>query len=273
MTQLGELLTQSLVLDQQVGDKCPFCGKPPHQFGSDKPEELSDEVKSKPDALGCAKFKNGKDATVYKYTTASHHLICAIQCYAQVKTLVRMGNLVGYDINCKQNGLPLPTVLNKYGNKNFGELSDEKVSGGFSDQDKIAYGVMDRTRAQWHVGHHAFEISIVKYDDTEGGEDDEYPHETSYDCEVIKKLLKIATLCVNKNLCEKKENKDNLKEKMNQLSKLIASHLANFKSLNPYASTPYFVSNRSFEYAKALKASPPAQWTRADEEEVLDYGY
>jgi hypothetical protein len=270
MTQLGELLKVSVALDKQVKDKCPFCGKAPHEFGSDKPEKLSDDVKSRPKALGCAEFAKGKSADIYRYTTAAHHLICAIQCYAQVKTLVRMGNLVGYDINCAQNGLPLPTVFNKYHRKNFGQLSDEKISGGFSDQDKIAYGVMDRTRAQWHVGHHAFEVTIEEYDETEGGEDAEYAHVTSYDCEVIKVLLRIAKLSINTDLCEEKKNDDDFKQTMNDLSKEIASQLAKFDSPNPYASTPLFVSDRAVQYAKAVRDK---DWTRAAKEEMLKYPY
>jgi hypothetical protein len=271
MTQLGELLKVSLALDKRVKDKCPFCKESPHEFGSEKKKKLSDVVKSKPKALNCAKFEEGTSHKDYRYTTASHHLICAIQCYAPIKTLVRMGNLAGYDINCPENGLPLPTVRNKYGGKNFGELSDDKVLDGYSEQDLIAYGVMDRTRAQWHVGHHAFEITIVEYDETEGGDDEEYPHRTSYDCEVIERLLNLAQGAINTNLCKDEEGKDEFKKNMDEISKDIASHLAEFNSSNPYASAPYFVSDRAFQYANAVAASGPAKWKRDAKVEVLKY--
>jgi A nuclease family of the HNH/ENDO VII superfamily with conserved AHH len=254
MTELGELINYAAELTAERKNQCPFCGKQPHGFGADEKKKASDTVKSIPKNLGYTDaLAGGTGAAPYRYTTAAHHLICAIQCYAKIKALVRMGNLVGYDINSKPNGIPLPTVRNPYYGKNFGELSDVK-DGNLSKQDRIAFAVMDRTNAQWHVGHHSFEITIVEYDESEGGEDSEYEHTTSYDCEVIEMLLDITILFMTSKLCDDDPgNADDFKETMNDISTEIATHLKKFATRSPYDSKPFFVSDRAFEYAKAVQ--------------------
>jgi len=266
MTELGELLSMALSLDAETEKKCPFCGNPPHGFGTDKKKKQSDVVKSIPKNLGCDSIEGGTGKPPLRYTTAAHHLICAKQCYAMVKVLVRMGSLVGYDINSKPNGMPLPTVRNKYYRKNFGDLSDEADpdSAGLSQQDIIAFQIMEELGAQWHVGHHSFEIKIVEYDVDEGGEDSEYLHTTSYDCEVLERLLDIAVLCQNIDLCKDDSEKESFKQKMDALSEEIASYLKKFaKGSSPMDSKPYFVSDRAYKYASNVEDGTWKKWKRS----------
>jgi hypothetical protein len=249
MAELGEL-TDANLADVADSDKCPFCGNAPHGFGDNKKKKPSLDVKSIPSDLGCSSIPGAGKG---KHTTAAHHLICAIQCYKQVRRLVRMGSLVGYNINSSPNGMPLPTVCNPYKGKNFSKLSDKKKNG-ISEQDEIAFERMDATQAQWHVGHHSFEITIEDYDVSEGGDDSEYLHLTSYDNEVIRLLLRVTTLFQEDELCEEKEgNGDEFIAQMDNISEFIKAQLEKFKTTNPYASGPFFVSDRAQQYAKAIR--------------------
>jgi len=250
--ELQELVAANLA-DTAASDKCPFCGNDPHGFGKNEDAKPSLEVKSIPSSLGCAEISGGGPG---RYTTAAHHLICAIQCYKQVRRLVRMGSLVGYDINSSPNGMPLPTVCNKYRNNtvNYSKLGEEVDEDGLSEKDRVAFAMMDATRAQWHVGSHSFEIKIEDYDTTEGGDSQEYLHTTSYDNEVIRLLLEIVTDFGRDELCAKdKDNRDTFINTMNDISDSIKTKLKEFEQSNPIASSPLFVSDRSVRYAKAIK--------------------
>ncbi len=108
MTQIGEQIDAASEADDET--KCPFCNKALHDF-KQKEKDASTVVKSKPKSLGCSPVPGNGTG---KWTTAAHHLICAKQCYGLLKPLVRMGSMVGYDVNGNPNGLALPTLKNKY---------------------------------------------------------------------------------------------------------------------------------------------------------------
>ncbi len=247
MTEIAELVAMNLA-DVEAADKCPFCYKAPHKFASRKGN--SKKVVSKPSQLKCAEVLNGGAG---KHTTAKHHLICAIQCFAQVKRLVRMATMVGYDINDPPNGLGLPTFKNKYRAmpssplRKYSELDD-------SEKQQVASRVMAATKAQWHVGHHAFEIDIPiswveEWDAEEFGEGDEVAHTVSYDEAVIEELLFLATKWVEGKICEDPDDKSKeLKTDLDDFSSEIKEKLEAFKDA-PTSSAPYFVSQRAFQYA------------------------
>lgn len=250
MTQIGELVKVSAV-DETKDDKCPFCYKARHDFPSKKKKPAA-KVTSKPNQLACAKLPV---TGPWRHTTANHHLISAIQCFAQVRRLVRMATMVGYDINDPPNGISLPTVANNIAYTINGE--GPQKFGKFDDADKraIAFAVMDQARAQWHVGHHGFEVDIP---DDWGDEldDDHIGHTVSYDTTVIEELLAIMDAWVDAGWCQEEEDKsDKLKADMDQLSRTIHGKLDMFATPSPASSTPYFVSRQAFEYATAkLKA-------------------
>ena len=246
MTQLGELVMVGLA-DEVNDDKCPFCYKARHAFPTLQAEPTA-KVVSKPGQLACAMLPVG---AVWSHTTAKHHLISAMQCYARVRRLVRMASMVKYDINDPPNGLALPTVANNI-RYTVGGVEPQKF-GAFDDGDKqkIAFGVMEQAKAQWHVGHHAFTIDIP---DDWAEEDDKNTqgHEVSYDESVISLLLKIMDAWVAGKLCEKPDDQsDKLKADMDAISKKIKAKLDMFATSEPKNSDPFFVSRLAFDFAKA----------------------
>jgi hypothetical protein len=250
MTEIGEMIAILNEAEDKYKNACPFCHKTPiHDFPSKKAKPIT-TVESIPADLKC---KPLEVKGPHDYTTAAHHLISAKQCYAKLRRLVRMGSMVGYDINAPKNGISLPTVANNLtytlnGKKprKFGALDPD-------EQNAVAFAVMDKAEAQWHVGHHAVKIAVG---DSEGegdaDEDDEAlkGHVVSYDETVIRELLKLLDAWASSNLCEQPEDKsDKLVNDMNEISDDIRDHLNKFATPSPIDSYPYFVSRRAHEYA------------------------
>lgn len=241
MAEVAELADLNAA-DDDAKDACPFCYKKhPRREWQDK----SKKVVSKPKQLACKDVPRGGEG---KHTTAKHHLICAIQCFAKVRRLARMATSIGYDINEPVNGLGLPTFKNKYRVtpssplRKYSELDDD-------EKQLVANRVMKATGAQWHVGHHAVEITLPEdWDDDEGGEDCEYGHPISYDATVIKRLIRIMDQFTTDDPCAEDQDKSALKQKLDEYSKEIAGKLNTFKT-DPWKSKPYFVSERAFNYA------------------------
>ena len=253
MTEIGELVAALNVLDETSDDKCPFCYKKAHPFKF-KANEPNPVVKSVPKQLGCS--VNRRKTGNYPYTTARHHLISALQCFGQLRRLVRMATLVGYDINDPPNGIGLPTTHHslKY---THGEMAREKY-GNFDDDEKeeIAFKLMKELGAQWHVGHHAFEVLIPGDWDNwgeaggeEGGGDDR-GHMVSYDTTIISQLLDLMDNWVATNHCEAEDPKDDLKADMDELSGEIKAKLEAFGGPSPSGSSPLFVSRMAYNYAR-----------------------
>lgn len=244
MTQIGELAMVG-ALDEASDDKCPFCYKKRHDFASRK-KKATAKVTSKPNQLACAKLAVKGS---WSHTTAKHHLISAIQCYAKVRRLVRMASMVNYDINDPPNGIGLPTVANNIV-YTVGGVGPQKF-GKFAEPEKrnIAFSVMTQAKAQWHVGHHAFDIDIPPdWADEEDG--DIRGHTVSYDESVIKKLLKIMDAWVEAEICAEEDDKSStLKADMDALSKLIKDKLEMFAQDMPRSSAPFYVSRLSFDFA------------------------
>ena len=242
MTEVAEMVAAINAADDKAKDACPFCYKK-HKRKSW--QEKSKKILSKPKQLNCSTVAGGGPG---KYTTARHHLICAIQCFAQVKRLARMATSIGYDINDPPNGLGLPTIKNKYRAypsdplRKYSELED-------GDKQRVANAMMDATGAQWHVGHHAVEITLPdEWDEDEGGDDAEYGHPSSYDATVVSRLIEIMDNWASDDQCKDDDDKSGLKDDLNDLSKKIKDKLQAFKAA-PWKSKPYFVSERAFTYA------------------------
>ena len=245
MTQLGESVMVAFVADEAADDKCPFCYKARHEFPSKK-FPADSKVVSKPKDLKCAYLPvKGQ----WDHTTAAHHLISAMQCYAKLRRLVRMASMVGYDINNPNNGISLPTVANNITYSLDGAAP--RKYGKFSEPEKrrIAFSVMRQSAAQWHVGHHAVKVDIPQ-DWADETEDCFLGHEVSYDESVIKELLTLLAKWVDKGWCEKEEDhSDDIKKSMDNLSGRIKSKLDCFGTASPRSSTPFFVSAMAHDYA------------------------
>lgn len=169
-----------------------------------------------------------------------------------------MASMVGYDINAKPNGMALPTFKNPYpaslwgctggaGDRQYGKLDGEQMQ-------RVANWVMQETKLQWHVGHHAFEQQI-DWDVEEFGEDSEMPHSTSYDNRVLEALYELWQAHSRKPfLCEEgKDEGRNLKADLDALSAKIEGAILKFQAGVPWESHPYFVSQRAANYAASQR--------------------
>jgi len=271
--EVGELVNAPNKADKANKDKCPFCYEKPVGHATEKkPKEVNAKVTSIPDDLGCnntsswGKAPGGTKRThgPHPYTLAQHHLISAMQCYAPIRRLVRMGNIAGYDINNKNNGIGLPTthwtLQYPEGGQKYGDLSEP-------GKRKVAFALMEELGAQWHVGHHGFKIKVSKRDleawpDLGGDEatDEDASHETQYDILIIRLLLAlIPTELVN--LCKDPKKDDKFKQSMDEISAEIKSHLEKFNGKNsakPADSSPFFVSMKAYEYSGVADNLPDA---------------
>ncbi len=244
MTQIGELVMVNAI-DEAADDKCPFCHKAPHEFASAK-KAADAKVSSKPDQLACVPLPV---LGSWSHTTAKHHLISAIQCYAKIRRLVRMASMTGYDINDPPNGIALPTVANNIRYDLDGSGPRKFGAYGPADKQRIAFAVMDQARAQWHVGHHGVEIEIPA-DWAEELDSDFVGHTISYDTTVIEELLAIHDAWLERKWCEDEEDRsEDIKGQLDQLSGRIRAKLGMFALGQPAASYPFFVSHVAFEYA------------------------
>jgi hypothetical protein len=168
-----------------------------------------------------------------------------------------MATMVGYDVNDPPNGIPLPTVANNI-THTVGGVGPQKFGKfGPVQKQQIAFAVMKQAGAQWHVGHHAFDI---EFPDDWADEIDEtfIGHTVSYDEAVIQELLKLMDAWVDAQFCAEPDDKSSsLKADLDQLSKDIRDKLDMFGAGKPKQSAPYFVSMLAFEYAD--EAGPPSE--------------
>jgi hypothetical protein len=282
-------------------DKCPFCQYEPigHKSGKSK-EKLNSEVKSVPKELNCKNMDywnsgidEGRNKKDLRFTIAQHHLISAKQCYGRIKPLVRMGNDTEYNINCKENGIGLPTVhysLNypirykEVGNQKSTTICsplsqcipDERYQYGKlieKCREEVAYSLMEELGAQWHVGHHSITIDNVskEVDGADESSEDDVPHEVSYDTKVIQQLLAIASTI--EPLCEYENAGDIFKKIMDLLSNEIKSDLMKFKSnnLEKIKTCEYFVSKMSLQYARNVGGPVNIHVDCNSEQEKLEF--
>ncbi len=274
MTELLEAVAAANIVDLDKDDQCPFCHEEPKGHATDKPEKVDDKVTSKPGDLGCdtSSWRNAGTTKRRKggslpYTLARHHLISAMQCYARIRQLVRMGNMVGYDINNTNNGIGLPTT---HWRLKYPEGAETKKYGDLDDpggKRKVAFALMEELGGQWHVGHHAFDVVVPKTDADswkEGGMDeqgeDDYPHETSYDVLIIARLFQLVK-SIPRTLCEAPKRDENFKADMDAISAEIKDHLEKFNGkggARPADSSPFFVSMRAYEYSGIADDLPNA---------------
>jgi len=180
-----------------------------------------------------------------------------------------MGNMVGYDINNPTNGLGLPTthwtLKYPHGGKRvkYGDLAEPE------GKRQVAFALMKELGAQWHVGHHEFDIVVPKRDLEswkESGADekneDDVGHETSYDVVIIGMLFNLLKN-IPLDLCADPEKNDKFKSDMDTISQNICEKLEKFNGKNgakPTDSSPLFVSMRAYEYsgvADTLKKDIP----------------
>ena len=247
--EIGELVGLNQIDKEEKNDKCPFCYEARHDIPGQKTEKSSADVRSDPDQLGCDPVKI-VPITGVPYKNANHHLIPALQAYACVRRLVRMGNAVGYDINKTPNGLGLPTIEKGrvYYEVTYGKLPEDDTRDPSNGRTKraVANKVMYETNLQWHVGPHNYHQPTDDKSQTEGG-DKELGHPVSYDTSTIRRLLGVCTSASEKPICKSGNAANDFIAKMNEISESIKSGVLGFDK-------PYFVSRLAYDYAQTHKA-------------------
>lgn len=181
-------------------------------------------------------------------SAAHHHIIPGNQCYGTRKFLVKLGNFFGYDINCAENGILLPTI------KNSGDLIDE-------EKIRVLYSIMKDLQnlpemaslrrisgIQIHLGPHTYKTQIknLKKD---------YPllpNPVNYEDAVNMQLDYIVQgyKSISRTNCFMR-NEENQKrafiQKMNHVSDKLRKMIINFPSKRPLS-----VRNRAYVSFAAL---------------------
>ncbi len=240
MTQVLEGI--GVILDKTGSDKCPICEKDPHpdRTTTDKKEDKGN-LKSVPGNLGVAQLV--RVPKLPNYATAAHHLIPANQCLKQFPRLTQMCKVVGYDVNNKANGTPLPTcgqkTLNSYVNEDGTAVKYSKLKE--SDKRNVAFLIMERLNLQWHVGHHDWAMDLTT---------DTFPHPENYD-KLVKLKLRDLEKDAKKNgktICDPPDDSESgsaLIEQLNALSQEIDGHV--------FAWNKYFVSAWACRFANEYR--------------------
>lgn len=90
--------------------------------------------------------------------------------------------------------------------------------------------------------------------------EDDYPHETSYDVLIIGMLFNLLK-SIPTNLCDDPKKDDKFKADMDAISDKIRAKLDMFNGANgatPADSSPFFVSMRAYEFSGIAKKLPNA---------------
>ncbi|MGL5963228.1 MAG: AHH domain-containing protein [Fusobacteriaceae bacterium] len=183
------------------------------------------------------KEENGKKNSC---RIAAHHIISGKQVFQDLSEIVKLTQGVGYDINCAENGIFLPT-----NESNFG-YDKKKI---ITDNEKIfsAYRAMDELGRQWHAGKHSYKIpKDILNKNIELNEIKNYAETVRKKVQEKFKIERYKQTCRDKD-----EQKKKIIEKMNQISLEIKEKLRDFKQ-NPQNSYPYFVSKVAVEYAYSI---------------------
>lgn len=239
--QVGERAEALIDYFAVDADGCPFCFMPRHD--SPTVGDASDiPVVSLPAEIGCEPIPG---AGAGRYATARHHLVPALQCYAKVPQLVRMGDAVSFDINHPGNGMALPTVAGPYlldgAQKGFGELPESR-------RVLIARYWMRELASQWHDGDGHLDRPLEERDPA-GMEDEGSLDHPGYDQVVIARLMReMAQLATARPCQDDQDRSAEIRERLQAISDVeIRGKLSAFAE--PRASHPFFVSRYAWAFA------------------------
>lgn len=164
----------------------------------------------------------------------AHHLISRTDVFFNNKDSAIIALSAGYDVNCIENGIILPTDLRKY--KQDWSLEDK-------------FRVMSSTKRQLHSGHHNFNLDldskVVGMTNEELKKIPKQNYSSLASKEFRKVLKKFDERCFI-NLEEKKEIIDIL----NKLSLKIREDIEKF-AIDPKSSN-FYVSKAALQYAFSL---------------------
>lgn len=166
------------------------------------------------------------------WSYAAHHIISGNQVFAKVPAVMKIATACGYDINCSENCIMLPSKLEGHGN-----LSQIGKSAS-------AFDVMSATGMQWHLGGHSYSFAaeehaqILRQIERRTGRSAKIK---SYAELLIEDLRKIRH--ASDDVCPAQ-----IITALNNLSAKVRAKLAAF-SENPAASFPYYVSREAYLFA------------------------
>ena len=140
---------------------------------------------------------------------AAHHIIPRDEAFAKVPELVKIATFCGYDINCAENCIMLPSKQ-----EGHGQLDAE-------GKQNSSFEIMAQTGMQVHLGPHS---------------------RTDYAKRLVEELNKIQ-IPPKGEVCPATIIKE-----LNKISAKVRNKLVKFKE-NPMASSPYYVSDFARKYA------------------------
>lgn len=175
------------------------------------------------------------------WSIAKHHIISGKQIFAAHPYLVKLANYYGYDINCAENCILLPTTHSFEGKEGLCKQAN-------------GYVAMSYMKQQWHVGGHSYTMdreTILNID--------QYLEKTSVNnivfyknyVEAVEHEINILEAKYKKPFCRKKDYVSKQKrfiDGMNQISARVGQKLLDFRS-SPKKSFPYYVSKEAVHYA------------------------
>ena len=178
------------------------------------------------------KMKNltGLTYNVDSEAASAHHIISGNQILKKYPELIGIALGAGYDINCKENGIFLPTLTDK---------TKEKLKF-HKRKSPVAYDVMAETKRQWHLGGHSYN---TKTTNIQFG---------NYVDEVSKLLNLLEKKWLSRIVCKNDKNQDKqIISDLNSISSKIRKYLNNFQN-DPKTSKPFYVSKVALEFAYSL---------------------
>lgn len=167
------------------------------------------------------------------WSYAAHHVISGNQVFKQVPRVAEVAQACGYDINCAENCIMLPSRREGHGN-----LSDVSKSAS-------AFDVMSITGIQWHVGGHSYsfqadELAEIKRQiELRTGRAGKVKNYAELLIEELRKIDKT----IGKSICPAR-----IITALSNLSSRVREKLAAFKE-KPWASYPYYVSREAYMFA------------------------
>lgn len=207
-------------------------------------------------------FINENEPLMEQYNTSwrnqAHHLISRKAVFAKSPEIVKLANFYGYNIDCSENAIYLPSNMKSDEDEESFKFKDEKYKKA------TAYDVIKITKLQWHVGQHQYRINLDEFNSMKP----EIRARIKCYNEVLNTEFKkrvVNVYCnLNRKCCKYDDPVNRIKnrkaqsfiEVMNRLSADVEKHLMKFKTDgDPQKWFPYFVSSETLRYAYSIPTS------------------
>lgn len=187
-------------------------------------EEIKEKIKKE--------FHISEDIRNYKQ---AHHLISRTDVFFNNKESAIIALSAGYDVNCIENGIVLPSISKEY-----------KPDWNLEDK----FRVMSATKKQIHNGHHDFETSFSNEVERLTNEELKKIPKDNYSS-LVSDMFEEEIEPFEKKCFLTENDKEKIKLSLNELSQTIKNDIKKF-SIDP-KSCKFYVSRAALEYAFFLK--------------------